>query len=118
MRDEQGRFVKGHPPLRAKPGVLCGRPRETKRQVKDALALAEDAMPDIILEMIRRAQDPQDRESQRAAEYLIDRIYGRAKQSHAVGAENGLPLVIKVVYERLGQGRSDSDPDVIWDSIS
>ncbi len=97
-RDEKGRFIKGHPYFYPQHGNKPGAKKKIKRQVADALVLAEDAMPQIIEMMIRRAQDPKDRDCQRAGEYLIDRIYGRAGPS-TMGAKDGLPLMIRVVYE-------------------
>ena len=79
-REKNGRFKKGHPPMfrEHKPGHNAGRPKTIKGQVKDALKLAEDAMPAIIEEMIKRAQNPLDKDCQRASEYLMDRVYGKA----------------------------------------
>lgn len=75
-----GKFVQGHPSMfhAHKPGHNAGRPKALKAQVKDALTIAEDAMPQIIAVMIERANSPHDKDSQRAAEFLVDRIYGKA----------------------------------------
>ena len=82
-RDAKGRFVKGHPPTfeSFKPGQnVGGAPKSLTTEIKDALQLAQDALPDIIEGMIKRAKDPLDRDCQRAGEYLCDRIYGKPNQ--------------------------------------
>ena len=83
IRDKKGRLVPGHPYLRCKPGNKNGRPKSLASQVRDALSVAEDAMPTIIAAMIRRANGEEECPAavrQAAAEYLCDRIYGRPNQ--------------------------------------
>jgi len=80
VRDAKGRLLPGHPRLNNQPGHCGGAPKSLATEVKDALKDAEDAMPDIYRVMIARATDPADKDSQRAAEYLSDRIYGKANQ--------------------------------------
>ena len=78
-----GRFVKGHPFYKSTTGIKNGRKRTIKREVKDALSLAQDALPSIILSMIERAQGKNNESAQvqqAASEYLCDRIYGRPNQ--------------------------------------
>ena len=77
-RSKDGKFAKGHKPIIVKGncGGKRGRPKTLTTQVKDALAQAEDAMPGIIKGMIDRALDG----DQKAAEYLCDRVYGKANQ--------------------------------------
>ena len=79
-RDAHGRLLPGHHLFGKTKGIINGAKKTLKGEVRDALKLAEDAMPDIILMMIARARDPEDRQSQQAAEYLCDRIYGKANQ--------------------------------------
>ncbi len=59
-----------------------GRPKTLRGEVRDALKIAQDAMPRIILAMIARTTDPSVPVNvrQAASEYLCDRIYGRANQ--------------------------------------
>ncbi len=87
-RDVAGHFIKGHPDFVKAAGVKAGRPKELKRMVKDALQIAEEAMPEIIEMMLHKARDPQDKDQFEAAKYLCDRIYGRPNQplSNAGGA--------------------------------
>jgi len=78
-----GLFLKGHAPTFSgfKPGQnVGGRPKSVANEVLDALKIAEDAMPSIIQMMVVRARNPKDKDSQRAAEYLADRIYGKPNQ--------------------------------------
>ena len=77
-RDEKGRLVAGHRlALNVQPGKnKGGRPKCMRREVEDALKLAEDAMPEIIAMMIEKAK----RGDVRAGEYLCDRIYGKPNQ--------------------------------------
>ena len=77
-----GRFRKGHPALNVKPGHVGGHPKTPAREVRDALKIAEDAMPEIILAMIARTLDPNVPVAvqQAASEYLCDRIYGKPNQ--------------------------------------
>jgi len=83
-RDKLGRFGKGHPPLNTQPGKDVGGRRKTLTgEVRDALKIAEDAMPDIIDSMIKRAKGEEEcpvAVRQAAAEYLCDRIYGKPNQ--------------------------------------
>jgi hypothetical protein len=99
-RDKQGRFAKGNriaTELRDSTGIKVGRKKSIAGEVRDALRIAEDAMPEIIREMITRATDPTHRDSQRAGEYLIDRIYGKATQPIDSRSE------LKVTFE-IGKG--------------
>lgn len=107
FQDEKGRFKKGHPPTfkSFKPGQnVGGAPLALKTEIKNALQLAEDAMPEIIAMMIKRAQDPLDRDCQRAAEYLCDRIYGKANQPLSNAGDK--PLVQFII----GQGYKEITP--------
>ena len=81
-RDENGRFVKGCHLFGKGKGIKNGRKKTIGGQVKDALRIAEDAMPAIIADMIVRATDPDISAAvrQAAGEYLCDRIYGRPNQ--------------------------------------
>jgi hypothetical protein len=82
-RDNKGKFAKGHPFLKSQHGIKNGRKKTVTGEVKDALKLAEDAMPEIIGKMIDRATGKEKclaGVQQAAAEYLIDRIYGKANQ--------------------------------------
>ena len=108
-RDTKGRLLPGHPRLNIQPGHVGGHPKTPKRQVKDALKIAEDAMPDIIEGMILRAKMPLicphcqqvillAGGDQRAGEYLADRIYG--KPSLPITGDSSKPIVIKVVYDK------------------
>jgi hypothetical protein len=91
--DEKGRFAPGHKPIisnRVTGNTGGGRPKLLKTEVKDALKLAADAMPDIIARMIERASGRSGcdtKTEQAAAEYLIDRIYGKANQPIDIGAK-------------------------------
>jgi hypothetical protein len=114
-RNEAGHFVKGHPDFVKAAGVKAGRPKEMKRQVKDALAIAQDAMPQIIASMIVRAQGGTPDApvplniQQQAAEYLMDRIYGRAKQQTELTGSALGPVQITVVYRDKGEGKPRSE---------
>lgn len=79
-KDSKGRFVKGHPFFKSPNGVKNGAKKTIAGEVRDALKVAEDAMPEIYLAMIKRALDPHDKDAQRASEYLSDRIYGKPNQ--------------------------------------
>jgi len=88
-RDSKGRLLPGHSPTfyKHKPGSKAlwnpGRPKTIAGKVRDALAIAEDAMPRIIASMIRTADGQDDSPAavrQAAREYLIDRIYGKPNQ--------------------------------------
>ena len=73
-----GRFLPGHKPhiVTRNSGNNGGRKPTMRTEVKNALEYAKDAMPEIISGMIERALDG----DQKAAEYLTDRIYGKANQ--------------------------------------
>jgi len=94
-RDEKGRYIPGHQSTfdKHKPGHNAGRPKTIKRQVKDALQIAEDAMPDIIEKMIEMAKEG----NIQAATYLTDRIYGKA--SLPINLESKKPITLHVVYD-------------------
>lgn len=85
-RDGKGRFAPGHrlsANLKRATGQKVGRPKSIAGEVRSALELAEKAMPTIIESMIRRATGEEScdaRTRQAAAEYLCDRIYGKANQ--------------------------------------
>ena len=108
QRDAKGRLLKGHPFMA---GLPNGRKRKPRAEVKEALKLAEGAMPEIILLMISRAKGIPDGNGkgnfnwiphavrQQAAEYLMDRVYGRPNPS--VSSQNGEPLVIVVRDESM-----------------
>ncbi len=98
-RTETGRFAKGHPAYHAKPGVLVGRRQTIATEVKNALKIAEDAMPEIIFDMIERTKDPDVPVAvrQAAAEYLCDRIYGKANQPLSSGEGRGLPTFAFII---------------------
>ena len=78
-RDAKGHFLKGHRHFRSQRGLRTGRKPSIATEVRDALAVAERALPGIIDDMIKRAKDPDvpDSVRQAAAEYLCDRVYGR-----------------------------------------
>ena len=82
FQDEKGRMKKGHPRLNVRPGHIGGAKKTIATEVKDALKIAEDAMPQLILDMIADAQDTNAsiRDRQMCREYLCDRIYGKANQ--------------------------------------
>lgn len=94
-RDNRGRLLPGHPSTfkQHKPGHNAGRPKTMRREVKDALKIAEDAMPDIITKMTHMAKGG----NIQAATYLADRIYGKASQP--IVGERGKPIIIHVVYD-------------------
>ena len=94
-RDSKGRFVPGHPPTftQHKPGHNAGRPKTIKGEVRDALKLAEDAMPELYLLAIQRARGEANCSQavqQAAFEYLSDRIYGKPNQP--INGGQGVPL--------------------------
>ncbi len=76
VRDAKGRLVPGHPRLNNLPGHCGGAKKCLSTEIKDALKLAEDALPDIIAVMIKKALAG----DTRAGEYLCDRIYGKPNQ--------------------------------------
>ena len=86
-----------------------GHPKSLKGQVKDALKLAEDAMPDIIASMIERAtgRDPfcDVKTEQAASEYLIDRIYGKANQP----LSSNSPWEILITYGKPAEESESPD---------
>ena len=95
-RDAKGLFLKGHRALNTQLGHVGGHPKTIKRQVKDALQLAEDAMPDIIQAMILTATGKDGAPIavvQATREYLCDRIYGRPNQP--LSGRGALTLIIK-----------------------
>ena len=98
-RDNKGCFLKGHKAIVIKhnTGNKGGRPKTIKGQVKDALKIAEDAMPEIIKSMIARATGEEEcpkNVQQAAAEYLIERIYGKVPQAiEATGKDGGAVLI-------------------------
>ena len=98
-RDNKGRFVKGNRISKGNNGANVGRKRTLKTQIKDALALAEDAMPDIIGVMVERAQNPDDKDCQRAAEYLMDRIYGKPNVGISARLEEAQITVIEKIKD-------------------
>ncbi|MDD4986521.1 MAG: hypothetical protein PHQ43_12225, partial [Dehalococcoidales bacterium] len=84
-----------------------GRPETLQGEVRDALKIAEDAMPQIILKMIDRAQGVEECPAnvrQAAAEYLCDRIYGKANQPLSGDKTN--PLTIILNPARYDDGKS------------
>ena len=98
-RTDKGTFARGHPDFVKAAGVKTGRPRELKRQVNDALTIAEDAMPRLILDMIADAQDNSAsiRDRQMCREYLCDRIYGKANQPLSGKGE----LILHLLEDKL-----------------
>lgn len=97
-RDTKGRWLKGHQFTKTT-GIKSGRKKTIAGKVRDALAIAEDAMPEIIEQMIARAKNPEDKESQRAAEYLIDRIYGKARQALDARVESIESIAVAIIRE-------------------
>ena len=83
-RDQAGRLLPGHNLNQVRKLNLAinqgGAPKTIIGEVRDALSIAADAMPEIIQVMITRARNPNDRDCQRAGEYLADRIYGKPNQ--------------------------------------
>jgi hypothetical protein len=79
---KNGKFAKGHPFYKSRNGIKNGCKKTLKGEVKDALKIAEDAMPKLIQNMIDDAQNPEINANvrQQCREYLIDRIYGKANQ--------------------------------------
>jgi hypothetical protein len=96
-RDKYGKFVKGHRFIPAPVGASRGPARPYNREVKDALKLAEDAMPAIIRALIQRATAASDEcpaaIRQAAAEYLVDRLYGKAGERSAAAAD----LIVNII---------------------
>ncbi len=96
IRDKKGRLVKGHPFLKSQNGIKNGAKKTLKGKVRDALQIAEDAMPQIILGMIARANGGEDCPAavrQAASEYLCDRIYG--KPNLPLTGANGEPIKVE-----------------------
>ena len=99
-RDEKGRLVKGHKPTFSgfKPGQnVGGAPKSLTTQIKDALQIAQDVMPQLFLDMINDAQDAtiSARDRQACREYLADRIYGRPNQPLTNAGSQ--PLVVFII---------------------
>lgn len=111
-RDSRGHFQVGHRDFVKAAGVIAGRPRELKRQVIDALKIAQDAMPQIIADMITRAQDKDVPHNvrQAAAEYLIDRIYGKANQP--LSGKDGAPLPVPTFFFCMPDGTRQTAAEV------
>uniref|UniRef100_A0A6H1ZYN0 Uncharacterized protein n=1 Tax=viral metagenome TaxID=1070528 RepID=A0A6H1ZYN0_9ZZZZ len=98
-RDERGRLLPGHSLFGKSNGIKNGRKKTLGGEVRDALAIAEDAMPDILKAMIETATGRDNAPAnvrQAAREYLIDRIYGKANQP-LVGRNEADP--IRIIYE-------------------
>ncbi len=95
IRDSKGRLLKGHPRLNNQPGHCGGAPKTIIGEVKDALKMAENAMPEIFLSMIQRARDSNDPQAQRAAEYLADRIYGKPNQPLTGMGGKALEIIVR-----------------------
>ena len=89
-RTAKGTFAPGHhlsANLKRLTGQKVGRPKSIAGKVRDALQIAQDAMPQLIQAMISRAQgiEPDGTSvpmavRQAATEYLCDRIYGKPNQ--------------------------------------
>jgi len=76
------RCIKGVSYFNKRNGIKNGRKKTVSGKVKDALKLAEDAMPELYMDMVRDAKDPKVPVAVRQSirEYLSDRIYGRPTQ--------------------------------------
>ncbi len=120
-RNNKGQFKKGHPDFVKQSGVKPGCKKTIAGEVKDALKIAEDAMPEIIQSMIDRAKGIVDcpvAVSQAAAEYLCDRIYGKANQplEHKgnigieVDAREKLISLITYANARIGKAEDIKQP--------
>ncbi len=108
VRNEKGHFIKGHPFLKPKPGHKNGRPKTIAGQVRDALSLIDDAMPEILKSMADRACGREECPAavrQAASEYLCDRIYGKPNQPlSGIGKDLAIFFVV-------GKGYKDADSD-------
>ncbi len=113
IRDEKGRLLPGHPPTFTgfKVGQnVGGAPKSLRTEIKDAHAIAEDAMPDIFKAMIARAKGEVDcppAVRQAASEYLADRIYGKPNQP--LSNAGNMPLIAFII----GLGYSETAPKQI-----
>ena len=98
-RDERGRFVKGfvqHPVSERKPGDnLGGRPKGLKAQTQEAIDKLEGRLPVIFDKMAELAE----RGNIAAAEYIVNRILGKPRQSTEL--EGGVELLD--MLERLAK---------------
>ena len=101
-RDSKGRFLKGCSLFGKDKPIRNGHPIGMKRQIKDALKIAEDAMPQLYLDMVRDAQDPNAsiRDRQICREYLSDRIYGKPNLPITGNVKFDFSFLIGKGYER------------------
>jgi hypothetical protein len=97
LQDSKGHFVKGHQFIGNRNGVPNGAKKSLKTEVKNALQIAEDAMPAIFLDMIHDAQSPDTPPAIRQAcrEYLADRIYGKPNQP--LSNAGNMPLIAFII---------------------
>ena len=102
-RASNGHFLKGHAPtfFHHKPGTIVGRPKEVKTRVKDALSVVEDSMPDIIAAELACALDPTNKDCHDARKYLMDRIYGRAKERVRLEGELTIESLVRRVVDQV-----------------
>ena len=108
-----GRLLPGHAPMffNHKPGSGAGRPKSLKTKVRNALAIAEDKLPQMFLDEIGIAEVMRAKalagDIKAAAVFheirrdFTDRIYGKPSQPLAGLA--GRPIEIVVTYEGSGQ---------------
>lgn len=102
-RDAKGRLLPGHrlsPNLKRLTGQKVGRPKTLAGEVKDALQIAADAMPQLYFDMIQDALNPKAsiRDRQMCREYLSDRIYGKPNQPLSGTMIHSFEFIIGKVY--------------------
>ena len=107
-RTAKGTFAKGAHLFGKSNSIKNGRKKTIATEVKDALSIAEDAMPRLILAMIADAQDNSAsiRDRQMCREYLCDRIYGKANQP--LSNAGNVPLVAFII----GQGYHETPKEL------
>lgn len=114
----KGTFVKGHAPLFNKSMVgenHGGRPPGIVKQTLSAITEIEPKMHEVFYKMYEVAINNNHKDSQRAKEYLANRIYGMPNQPIS---GNSVNLVINEVEIRLTNSQNTNTPPLIIDGIN
>ena len=81
--------------MKSQNGIKNGRKKTLKGKVKDALAIAEDAMPEIIAALTEQAKNG----NIQAASILLDRIYGKPTERHEISGNLNISELVKKAKE-------------------
>jgi hypothetical protein len=94
-----------------KPGT-SGNPTGRPKLHPDIIALAKDHSPEAFKRIIRLMKDADDHPTQlRAAQYVIDRAYGKPHQAVDLGSSAGGFNVTVQIVERLPETTDSEAPD-------